>query len=469
MSEKPIDPAAASEGNASSGDLETASGEPAAAGETAAPAGEMEAPAPPPRPATPVTGSERIETLDVLRGFAVLGILVMNITAYADIGAVYMNPTARGEPTTIGWIIWTANHLLADFKFMTLFSLLFGAGITLFAARVEARGRKPYTLHYPRMFWLWFLGMIHAYLFWWGDILVSYAVCGSVAFWFRKLRPRTLAIIALILIALPSVMMLGFAAVYDQIPADVREQIEPEMKGEWSPTQEQIDEELATYRGGWLGQMAERAPAVFGAHTGALFFFVGPRVTALMLLGMALFKLGVITGEARSALYRRLMAIGWPLGFALVAAGLVHDHRAGFHWRESMFVGIQFNYWGSLLIAAGYLGMIALWVRGGGWPGLRERLAAVGRMAFTNYLAHTLVFTTVFYGHGLGLFGSVSRLQQAVMVVVMFALQLWLSLVWLRYFRFGPMEWVWRSLTYGKRQPFRRAPVALSGPAPGAS
>jgi uncharacterized protein len=425
--------------------------------EAVTPASTPDMPAPPPPPATPVTGAERIETLDVLRGFAVLGILIMNISAYADIGAAYMNPIARGDLSTSGWIIWTANRLLADFKFMTLFSVMFGAGIALFAARVEARGRRPATLHYPRMFWLWVIGMIHAYLFWWGDILVSYAVCGGVAYWFRKLRPRTLVIVAIVFMVLPSTVLLGFGAAYDHIPAEFREQIEPEMKGEWSPTQEQIDEELAAYRGGWLGQMRERAPAVFGSHTGALFFFVGPRVTALMLLGMALYKLGIITGEARGAVYRRLMAIGWPLGFALVIAGLVHDHRAGFHWRESMFVGIQFNYWGSLGVAAGYLGMIALWVRGGAWPGLRTRLAAVGRMAFTNYLAHTLVFTLVFYGHGLGLYGSVSRWQQALMVAAMFGAQLWLSPIWLRHFRFGPMEWLWRSLTYARLQPFRRA------------
>jgi uncharacterized protein len=131
-----------------------------------------------------------------------------------------------------------------------------------------------------------------------------------------------------------------------------------------------------------------------------------------------------------------------------------------------MLFGLQFNYWGSLFMAAGYLGMIAAWVQSGAWLALRARLAAVGRMAFTNYLTHTVVFTTIFYGHGLGLFGSVPRWGQAVMVAVMFALQLWLSPIWLRHFRFGPMEWLWRSLTYWKRQPMRRVAATVAVPQP---
>ena len=413
-------------------------------------------PPPPPRPANPVTGAERIETLDVLRGFAVLGILVMNISAYAHIGAAYMNPLALGAPSLSDWIIWTTNHVLADFKFMTLFSVLFGAGITLFAARAESRGQKPLGLHLRRMFWLWAIGMIHGYIFWWGDILVSYAVCGVVAYLFRKLRPRTLMIIAAVMLILPSASMIGLGAGFDQIPEEYREQIEPEMIAQWSPDQETIDEEIAAYRGSWWDQMQLRGIAVFGAHTGALFFFVGPRVTALMLVGMAFFKLGIITGAARRHVYMLLMGVGWTVGFALVIAGLVHDHHISFFWRESMLFGLQFNYWGSLFVAGGYLGLIAKWVRSGGLPALRASLGAVGRMAFTNYLMHTAVFTTIFYGHGLGLFASVSRWQQAIMVAVMFGLQLWLSPIWLKHFRFGPMEWLWRSLTYMKLQPMRR-------------
>ncbi len=414
-------------------------------------------------PASPTAGRERIETLDVLRGFAVLGILVMNIGAFADIGAAYLNPLARGVQGTADWIVWTTNHLLADMKFMTLFSVLFGAGIALFAGRAEARSRKPAGLHYRRMFWLWLIGMVHAYVFWWGDILVSYAVCGSVAFLLRRKRPRTLAIVAGVLLLLPSLGMVGFDAVYDLIPPEIREQIDPEIAAEWSPDQETIDREIAAYRGSWTEQMPERAETTFMGHLWGLTFFLGPRVTALMLLGLALFKLDVITGAAGHRVYRTLMAVGWPLGLGLIAAGLVYNHQAGFQWRRSMLLGMQFNYWGSLLVAAAYLGLIATWVRSGSLPALRSRLGAVGRMAFTNYLAHTLVFTTIFYGHGLGLYAAVPRWQQALMVAAMFALQLWLSPLWLRRFRFGPLEWLWRSLTYWRRQPLRRDGGGPSG------
>ncbi len=413
-------------------------------------------PPPPPPPANPVTGAERIETLDLLRGFAVLGILVMNIGAYAQVGAAYMNPLALGLPNTVDWIVWTTNHLLADFKFMTLFSVLFGAGIMLFATRVEARGHKPAGLHYRRMFWLWLIGMVHGYIFWWGDILVAYATCGAIVFLFRKLRPRTLVIVAVLMILGPSLLLAGFGLGLDKLPEEIGEEVRTETAAGWSPSEEAIAEETEAYRGNWLEQMPQRAKSTAESQFGAFFFVTGPRVTALMLIGMALFKLGVITGAASRRIYKLMMAVGWLVGFTLVVMGVFYNHSVSFIWNKSMLFGIQFNYWGSLFVAAGYLGMIAMWVKSGGLPALRERLGAVGRMAFTNYLMHTLVFTTVFYGHGLGLFGSVGRWQQAVLVVVMFGLQLWLSPIWLKHFRFGPMEWVWRSLTYWQRQPMRR-------------
>ena len=403
--------------------------------------------------AAPVTGAERIETLDVLRGFAVLGILVMNIQAFANIGAAYMNPLALGQPSLGDWIIWTTSHVVADSKFMTLFSLLFGSGIVLFADHAMARGHGAASLHYRRMFWLWVIGMVHAYVFWYGDVLVAYATCGAIAFLFRKCRPRTLFIVAGISLLLPALFALGFRAVVEILPPEALEG----MNESWAPSAEVIQEEVDAYRGNWLEQMPQRAAASAVMQVFVFWFGAGARIGALMLIGMALYRLGVVTGARDRRLYQRLIVVGGSLGLVLIVLGLLHNHYCHFDLIESMFLGSQFNYWGSLGLAAGYLGLIALMVQDGSLPGLRRRLGAAGRMALSNYLGQTLIFTTVFYGHGLGLYGQVERWQQVLMVLAVWALQLWVSPWWLQRFRFGPAEWAWRSLTYAKLQPLRRS------------
>jgi uncharacterized protein len=199
--------------------------------------------------------------------------------------------------------------------------------------------------------------------------------------------------------------------------------------------------------------MSHRVSSSFQRQTSG---FIGQsfwRVGGVMLLGMALYKKGVLTDERSTAFYRRLVA-GGVVGVGIVVAGVAYveanDWSAGaaLYWR-------QFNYVGSLLVAGGYVGLVTLFVRWRG-EGLATRaLAAVGRTAFTNYLLQTVVATTIFYGHGLGLFGSVSRVEAMGIVVAIWAVQVPLSVLWLRYFRFGPVEWVWRTLTYGEAQPMR--------------
>jgi len=405
-----------------------------------------------PDSASPAVGADRIEALDVLRGIAILGILLMNIQSFGMPSAEYMNPAVRGLPEGLDRALWLLTHVLADSKFITLFSLLFGVGIAVFAQRLEARGRRPSGLHYRRMGWLWLIGMLHGYLLWYGDILVSYAVCGAVVFLLRNLGSRWLLLIGGGMIAVPSLGLAGLAAFLPHAPPEAL----TGMAETWQPTAEAIARELEAMRGGWLTQMPQRAGETLAMQTVVHLFFVAWRSGGLMLVGMACLRGGVVTAARSTRFYLAMVAVGAGVGLPLIAFGAVRNLQAGFAMEYSMVHGMQFNYWGSLLLASAYLAVVMLLVRSRALPALRARLAATGRMAFSNYLAQTVIGTTIFYGHGLGLFGAVERWQQLLMVLAVWALQLVVSPWWLARFRFGPMEWLWRSLTYWQRQPLRR-------------
>jgi uncharacterized protein len=416
-----------------------------------------EAPAPqaPPAPVlSPVAATERIQALDVLRGFAVLGILVMNIRGYAMPSAAYFFPVVHGDLEGVNFWAWYLGDLFFNFKFISIFTMLFGAGVVLMHERAAARGRGWAGLHYRRMGALWLIGMVHAYLLWEGDILVPYAVCGLLLYLFRKVRARRLLATSLVLLVIGSGLMFvaGLSAPYWG-----EEQL-AEFNDEWQPSDEKLDEELAAMRGSWWSEISRRAPNVLEMHLFILPFFMSWRVAGMMLLGMALFKWGWLRGTASARLYAMLIVFGVMVGLPLTALGIYRQMVSDWDPVYSFFLASQFGYWGSIPMALGYVGGVMLLLRANVWQSLTTRLAAVGRMAFTNYLVQTIICTTLFYGRGLGLFGSVERVGQAGIVVLVFILQLVYSPLWLRRYRFGPAEWLWRSLSYGRRQPMRREP-----------
>ena len=401
----------------------------------------------------PTQPSKRIIAIDLLRGFALLGILLMNIQSFSMPEAAYFNPAAYGDLTGINRLVWTLSHIFADQKFMTIFSLLFGAGIILFTSRLEERGMPSLKMHYRRTFWLLIFGLVHAYLFWIGDILVAYALCAFVVVWFRKLSPRWLVLLGLILFAVPSVLagLMGGSMAY--WPPEMVE----EMTLEFSPDAATIQEEIEIYRGSWLTQMEARVPGSLAMQTMAFIFWSGGRAGGLMLMGMALFKWGVLSAQRSRRFYLGMMLVGLFVGISLAAYGVVQNFAHDWSMAYSRWgAGFHFNYWGSLLVSMGYIGLIMLWAQWGGLAKLQYALASVGRMALSNYFLHTLIATTLFYGHGFGLFGSVSRIWQLIIVLLIWTFQLIWSPIWLNYFRFGPAEWLWRSLTYWKLQPMRK-------------
>ena len=398
--------------------------------------------------AGPVVQKARIDSIDVLRGFALLGILAMNIQLFAMPGAAYSNPTAYGDLNGANLYVWVGSRLFADQKFMTIFSMLFGAGIVLMAGRAEQSGNAT-RVHYRRMGWLLLIGLAHAHLLWAGDILFLYAVCGMLVYPLRRQSPR------LLLAAGTAVVAVGSAAYFlggISLPYWPEEALRGFVDESWQPTQPVIDAEVAAYRGGWLDQAPVRSEQALVFETVVIAVWGGWRAGGLMLIGMALFKLGVFSAQRSGRFYGALIAVAALLAIPVESYGVVLDFRYG--WTPwSFFHGSQFNYWPSIAVSLGYIGVVMLVCRNAALRQVTRPFATVGQMALSNYLLQTVICTTIFYGHGFGLFGSVERLGQFGVVVAVSAVQLIWSPLWLARFRFGPAEWVWRSLTYGARQP----------------
>ena len=387
-----------------------------------------------------------------MRGFALLGILLMNIQSFSMIYAAYFNPASYGDLTGVHRWVWILSHLLADQKFMTIFSMLFGAGIVLMAERAEARGRRPAGLHYRRMLILIVLGAIHAYLIWFGDILVVYGMSGLVVYLFWRRSWQALLVMGVLMLVVSSSLYFLAGASLSEWPEETRE----EFVSTWDPSPESVTAEVAIYRDGWAEQFEHRAPKSLEFHTGAFLFWGFWRSGGLMLIGMALYKLGFFRLRRPLLFSFWSIALAVLVGLPLVGYGIHRNFASGWDVTYTFFGGGQYNYWGSLIVSFGWLGVVYWLGTATSWGGITRPLAAVGQTAFSNYILQTLICTTIFYGYGFGYFGQVERLGQVMIVLGVWTVQLMISTWWLRRFRFGPLEWLWRSLTYGTMQPFRR-------------
>jgi uncharacterized protein len=291
----------------------------------------------------------------------------------------------------------------------------------------------------------------HAYLVWPSDILVAYALCGLVVYLFRRVSPVWLTVWGLAAVSVPSLIYLAAGATMPTWPPELTEGI----RSDWAPLPSQMTSELEAYRGGWLAQMQHRAPTALVMQTLVFAIWTGWRAAGLMLIGMALLKWRILSAERTAKTYAIMLVVGSALGLPLIVTGLLRNFAEGWAMTYSMFIGWQFNYWGSVFVAFAYVAAVMLLVKSGWMQRASHALAAVGKTALTNYLGQSLLCTMVFYGHGLGLFGKVERWQQLLVVLAAWTLQVILSVAWLRHFRFGPMEWLWRSLTYLRWQPLR--------------
>lgn len=396
--------------------------------------------------------SKRIISLDILRGVAVLGILIMNIQSFSMPSAAYINPTAFGDLTGLNKWVWILSHLLASQKFMSIFSMLFGAGVLIFTENAMTKGKNCAALHYRRMAWLMVFGLLHGYFLWYGDILFTYSLCGMLLFVFRKLPARKLIWMGLGFFLVPVLLDFLFAF---SMPFWPEEAVTSTMQS-WKMDEDTLYHYLAAYRGNWMDQMELRVPGYLFMQTGMFFMQTFWRVMSMMLLGMALFKLKVLSAELSRQAYLRLSLAGLLLGFFLSGTGVVLNFRMDWSMEFSMFLGKHFNYVGSVGTALGYVGLIMLIAKTSSFLGFKNTFSAVGRMAFSNYILMTLICTFLFYGHGLGWFGSVERKFQVLVVAGIWILIMLISPLWLKNFRFGPLEGLWRSLTYGRWQALKK-------------
>ncbi len=399
--------------------------------------------------AAPIAGKDRIASIDVLRGFALLGILIMNIQSFAMVEAAYFDPTQYGDLNGVNRLVWVISHALADQKFMAIFSMLFGAGIILATESRQAKGLPTLAHHYKRNIWLLVFGMLHAYLIWYGDILVTYAVAAFLLYWLRNLRAFWLVLIGAIVLSIPLLISLSVTFAPPEVLAEIA--------ADFEYTPDEIAAELAAYRGSWTDALSARIPATIDMQTFALPGFLIWRAGGLMLIGMALYKTGVLAGRRSSRFYVALAIVGLCVGLPLVTLSVIELTQSDFDPVYAMAgPGMAYNYLGSIAMALAYVGIIMRMCQSSLWTGLQKRLAAVGRTAFTNYILQSVLCTLIFYGFGLGLFGSVERWGQVLIVLGVWALQLWAAPLWLERYRFGPLEWVWRSLTYMRLQPMRK-------------
>ncbi|MCX2718435.1 DUF418 domain-containing protein [Lentiprolixibacter aurantiacus] len=424
----------------------------------------------------PVSASERIAALDVLRGVALLGILLMNIAGFGLVFMAYGDPTVQGGADGLNLLVWKINNLFFEGTMRALFSMLFGVGMVLMTSRMINRGGglEVADIYYRRTIWLLIFGVIHAYLILWpGEILFSYGLYGLFLFPFRNAPAKKLIIGVVVLI------MFGFGLQYYQYSSNMDSYEKYQLAQTYEEGAE-LPDEVKAGKETWEGMMAEMKPDDKSIHKNTesmhkgyldLVLFLAPinrmvqtsfnydynpwDVLPMMLLGIALFKLQVITASLRRRDYLLMMILGYGIGVSInyyETSILINDNFSVLAFMKS---GLTYPF-GRVAVAFGHIGLIMLFCKSGILGFLRNALAAVGRMALTNYIMHSVICAFVFTGIGFSLFGQLERYELYYVVGGIWLFQLIVSPIWLKYFRFGPLEWLWRSLTYRERQPFKR-------------
>lgn len=425
-----------------------------------------------PAPAAPA--AQRIEGLDFVRGIALCGILLMNITGFG-LPDAYTNPQNSGGATGANLVTWIITEIGFEGTQRALFSMLFGASVILFTSRLEAQGRTDTAdIYVRRNLWLVGFGMINAFvLLWHGDILYTYGIVALFLYPFRKLAGKWLMAIGLA--ALLAGAFWSFCesrTALEKYPPyaaaaaarDAGQELTPDQdaaisaweqqRSNFKSSPESIADSVREQTNGYWRALRHIAPinVIFQTYGLYRYFF---DVFGMMLIGMGLFKLGVLTLERRTMLYVAMVVGGYAIGLATNTWETKHIIDGGFSARAFTEVTTTYDL-GRLGMTVGHLGAMLLFVRSGVLRPVRRVFAAVGRMAITNYLMHSAICLVLFIL--MGEYGQLERHQLYYVVFAIWAFQLAFSSLWLKYFKFGPVEWLWRSLTYVKWQPLRRAP-----------
>ncbi len=448
----------------------------------------------------PATSSDRIGALDVIRGVAVLGILIMNIMAMGLPLEAVMHPTVAGGTDGADYWSWFIANTFVEGSMRTLFSALFGAGFILLLDRLEARGvgLQAADIHYRRLAFLAAFGMVDMYVFYWeGDILFLYAIVGAFLFPFRRLPAGWLIAAAAGLVAFGMLLQPSWPDSMEQSRASYQtlverraeiaetntmpdEAVEQELaeletaSQAWitdseiaRPSEEQIEADIAHHRSSYFSQLRTNFLTYTEAQRERLFVMLIPNPDALvaMLLGIALMRLGILSGKARASTYALMLAGGYGIGVPLSLWETMAYANSGFDILSFARSNLTYDI-GRLSMACGHAGLILLLCKWGGagviGRGLSFALASVGRMALTNYLLHSICALFLFTGAGLALYGALSRSELLLVMLGIWALNIAFSIFWLNRYRFGPAEWLWRSLTYWEIQPLKRSAAPAS-------
>jgi len=402
----------------------------------------------------PVQAKDRIFTLDMLRGWAILGILAVNAMAFAwpfaleQGGPGLVPPYPHDAANILGH--WVTDVFFQD-KFRSLFSMLFGVSIFLIGGERHADDARGKLLR-SRLFWLAVFGLIHGLAFWFGDILLHYAYTGLIVMLFRSWSARRLLWTGLSINLVIALASAGVSLMMPTIMAMAAEQGGDRPMG---VTMEAIQATIAAYQSGWHGALMENLKAWLQLQAASLVLI--PITGGLMMIGLGLFKSGFLVGKSSTWLYvlvfligaANLAALGWYDWIHFNAPPGSPDPTGGLSGVAGSFAWV---------ITLGYVSMLILMTKFG-LRFLTARLAPVGQMAFTNYLTQTLIMTSLFYmPWGPGLYGDPDwgpgRLWMAVGGI--WIAQLIWSPLWLSMFRMGPLEWLWRCLTYGRIIPLRK-------------
>ncbi len=429
----------------------------------------------------PVTKADRIQTVDMVRGFALLGILMMNIPIFGIDRSVY-KIVLEGSKANADYTTMAVVYTFFDGTMRGLFSMLFGAGMVLFTlGKKESLTGGPTVAeyYYRRLLWLVAFGLVNAYVFLWeGDILFYYGLCGMLLFPFRAAKPKWLILIGLVLLSIGTFKQLSWWGETRETRATYKEAIaaekakkpltekQQEAKAQWEqmeksqkPDPERTARNISKMQGGYgtvFGHLKSHNAnnETWGMYHG-LYDMIG-----MMFIGMGLFYLGFFSNKLSTGTYSLTLLIGYgvgiPVGWIFFSKGFADTNFTAYidQWRVPHWALYDIR---RLLLSIGHASVLMLIYRSKVVPWLMKALSNVGQMAFTNYLMQSLLMTFFFFGYGLGYYNSLRFHQLYYVVGSVWIFQLIFSSIWLRYFRFGPFEWLWRSLTYWRAQPMRIA------------
>lgn len=398
-----------------------------------------------------------------MRGFAVMGILLLNIIGFSMPVAAYVNPSAWGGIDPVNAGVWAVNFVLFDGKMRGLFSVLFGASMLLVIQRAEASGQNVKSVHLNRMAWLFVIGAAHYIVLWWGDILVSYAICGTLGLFFVRMDIGRLIRWAILLFLLHFVMtcmvvgggwwqsIKGLASGIDTETMKITREM---LASFGKPGSQAITDDLTLYTSNWPTIFANNLSTFPSSLLPTLQMFTLDTL-GMMVLGMAMLKSGFILGLWTPQIYAKVAVRAFAIGLGPMTALAAWAIASGYDTMTTFGAFFAFSFPFRIALTIGWAAALLWLIQRYRDSALIGRVAAAGRAAFSNYLGTSVVMTFIFYGWGLGLYGQIDRITAMLFVLGAWAIMLLWSRPWLQRFRFGPAEWLWRSLARRSLQPMR--------------